>query len=596
MPAAEYRKLTFIAWLLAAVVMIVTCGSAAWQATNWYTDDFMRLVQVKDLLAGQAWNDLTQYRLGSPGGTAMHWSRLPDVPIALVALALSPLLGLDDALAAAAVVLPPVYMLIFLLPFASASRLLLGAAWSPVALLVAFTGWLAIGQLLPGRTDHHGLQLGLTMVAVALLLLGLASRRWRRGIAFAGLPIGLSIWIGLETAPVIATWFAALGLVWCRRGGDLARHAAAAAAVAWLVCLAALVGATPPAHWLVPACDALSIVPMTGLALIAAGFGVLHVLQRWTSTPALRVGCAGLCGAVVALAFLLAYPGCIRGYGLSLEPLVEEHWLAHVEEAQPLGRLLLTAPLKALAILWTPLLGLVWCLYRVARARGRARDLWLTIAILLVCPTLLMLGQVRASMFAQLIALFPLASLIAALWRRLRFWPRVWRYAVRAAALLLCSALFWPVVEALAERRPEPRAEPVTTSEPRSHACRNRHEIAPLAKASPGLILSYIDLGPKLLLSTPHAVLAAPYHRDNAGLAMTIELFRANDDAMVRQTLRALGIGWIVTCPGAEERTSYRTADGNGLAERLATGRVPEYLEPVSNSAQPGVRLYRVMP
>ena len=130
MTAVEYRKLTFIAWLLAAGILMVSWGPEAWQGATWQTDDFMRLVQVKDLLAGQAWNDLAQHRLG-PAGTEMHWSRLPDVPIALVSLALSPLLGPDDALAAAALVLPPIYALLFLLPFAAASRLLLGAARSP---------------------------------------------------------------------------------------------------------------------------------------------------------------------------------------------------------------------------------------------------------------------------------------------------------------------------------------------------------------------------------------------------------------------------------------------------------------------------------
>src|SRR5690606_39616972 len=47
-------------------------------------DDVMRLVQVRDLLAGQGWFDLTQYRLGLDGGTLMHWSRLVDLPIALL--------------------------------------------------------------------------------------------------------------------------------------------------------------------------------------------------------------------------------------------------------------------------------------------------------------------------------------------------------------------------------------------------------------------------------------------------------------------------------------------------------------------------------
>jgi len=37
-------------------------------------DDVMRLVQIRDLLAGQSWYDHSQYRMGGAGGTMIHWS------------------------------------------------------------------------------------------------------------------------------------------------------------------------------------------------------------------------------------------------------------------------------------------------------------------------------------------------------------------------------------------------------------------------------------------------------------------------------------------------------------------------------------------
>ncbi len=47
-------------------------------------DDVMRLIEVRDLLGGQGWFDLMQYRLGLGDGTLMHWSRLIDLPLAKV--------------------------------------------------------------------------------------------------------------------------------------------------------------------------------------------------------------------------------------------------------------------------------------------------------------------------------------------------------------------------------------------------------------------------------------------------------------------------------------------------------------------------------
>src|SRR5471030_1731840 len=50
------------------------------------TDDAMRLTEVRDLLAGQSWFDLTQWRMNAPFGLPMHWSRLIDAPIASLIL------------------------------------------------------------------------------------------------------------------------------------------------------------------------------------------------------------------------------------------------------------------------------------------------------------------------------------------------------------------------------------------------------------------------------------------------------------------------------------------------------------------------------
>ncbi|RYD62212.1 MAG: AcrB/AcrD/AcrF family protein, partial [Sphingomonadales bacterium] len=57
------------------------------------TDDNMRLMQVRGLLAGQDWYDLRQYRLSPPGGLDIHWSRLVDLPIAALILLFQPFTG-----------------------------------------------------------------------------------------------------------------------------------------------------------------------------------------------------------------------------------------------------------------------------------------------------------------------------------------------------------------------------------------------------------------------------------------------------------------------------------------------------------------------
>src|ERR1700691_767961 len=45
-------------------------------------DDAMRLVQVREFLAGRGWFDLHEMRLGPPDGYDTHWSRLIDAGLA----------------------------------------------------------------------------------------------------------------------------------------------------------------------------------------------------------------------------------------------------------------------------------------------------------------------------------------------------------------------------------------------------------------------------------------------------------------------------------------------------------------------------------
>src|SRR5450755_2938326 len=61
------------------------------------TDDAMRLVEVRDWLAGQAWFDLHQYRLDPPGGVQMHWTRVLDLPLGLLVRLFSIFLPVEGA-------------------------------------------------------------------------------------------------------------------------------------------------------------------------------------------------------------------------------------------------------------------------------------------------------------------------------------------------------------------------------------------------------------------------------------------------------------------------------------------------------------------
>src|SRR5262249_53457440 len=95
-----------------------------------------------------------------------------------------------------------------------------------------------------------------------------------------------------------------------------------------------------------------------------------------------------------------------------------------------------------------------------------------------------------------------------------------------------------------------------------------------------GLVLGFIDAGPFILLETPHAALAAPYHRNVKGNAAMLDVFLAAPREAQAQ-LPALGGDSAAFCPAATARHAYAGVAADGLAAALGRGEVPEFLEPI---------------
>src|SRR4051812_43701366 len=253
-PRADTRTLLFIIW---AATVLTYLGTSFGTGENLSTDDAMRLVQVRDLLVGQAWFDPTQYRLNPPDGVAMHWSRLIDLPIAALIRAGAMLLPQAIAERMATILWPAALLLIFLAGVARFTRELAGDAAARLALIFAALTAPVLQHFRPGALDHHNAQLALLIWSVALI----ARVEVRpRDAALAAVLCAVSLAIGEEMAHAIATIAALMALRWII-GGEATAGATRAFALAFAAAMLALFAATaPPARYASAACDALSIV------------------------------------------------------------------------------------------------------------------------------------------------------------------------------------------------------------------------------------------------------------------------------------------------------------------------------------------------
>ena len=213
-------------WIV-LIVWLVICGwfmVEKWNDIRFFglpdTDDNMRIMQVRGLLHGQGWYDLRDYRMNPPFGANIHWSRLVDLPIAGLILALRPFLGGAGAERWAVAIAPLLPYLLLLWSLALTARRLIDPLAYPLAILAVFFAGSTNGMFMPERIDHHGWQLAL----LACSLSAIADPKRLRGELVLGITSALSLAIGLEMIIYLALAGAVMVLFWVAnfRGGGAA--------------------------------------------------------------------------------------------------------------------------------------------------------------------------------------------------------------------------------------------------------------------------------------------------------------------------------------------------------------------------------------
>jgi hypothetical protein len=488
-PAPTFSAPTL--WLAVGLCAVLAAGRSlsGWAALSSLqlpdTDDVMRLVQIRDWLGGQGFFDLTQYRLGGADGTPMHWSRLGDLGPAAIMLAARPILGAAGAELAALILWPSLLFLAFMLLSGSIARVLGGDRATGVAIVLAALAFPAAAMFVPGRIDHHGLQLVLLLVAVRHLV-GTATRS--AGVT-VGVAIAASLAIGVE---LVASLAILCGYACARWIFDGARERLSGLAIGLFAGLAVM-AILAPTNWIYPACDAFTRQAALAAMCAAAAMAVLAHLPLGLERRG-RAVAACLTGMVTLGAIALLAPACVADPYAAVDPLVRSGWMAHVQEAR--GLMALT-PGEWIGMAGLALVALVAAIARTAQLRDG--DWGLVTAIICGSVALAML-QARAIHVAAALAPAVLAPLVAEIRAGRQGWaPLAWLVSIGISYPLAGKAI-------------------ATTEAPVAQRCNPQPAVVTLGAIPPATILAPIDLGPQLLLQTDHHVLAAPYHRNGEGI------------------------------------------------------------------------------
>lgn len=582
-------RFAMLLWLAVAALSIALSFGAIMTQSTVDPDDALRLVQVRDLLHGQGWWDISQHRINpAAGGGLMHWSRIVDAPLALGIAAFSPLLGqaMAESLAMA---LWPLLLLAPLFWVVTRTGAALGDR--PIAMLAPLllaSNQLILFQFAPLRIDHHGWQIALSGVLLLLTILP-ASRR--TGM-LSGLAAATYLAISLEALPGVTMIAAIMAVEWWWSGGAAAR----ARLIAYLVtlCVAALalqwvtrgpVGLS--ATW----CDALSLpyLAALGAAALVVGFGA-PLVDRAAPGRLARAVCLGAGGLLSAASLLLIAPSCAGGPFGTLDPIVTQYWYVHVREGLPLWSIIDAMTGYMLA---PTLVGLIGTTLAMRSATGEMRRQWLIVLAALAAMALLSLMVMRVTAIAHLYAIPGTAFAAFYVWR----WARgIANAGLRILATMGILVVLPPTAGALAALAITalPGATPALVADDAAgHGCVDPPSLSALNAIEPTLLFAPLDVGPHILQRTRHSVMATAHHRNNAVMARVITAF-VGDASAARQAIESSGAALVVVCTSAAEFDNFRAAPGDSLADQLMAGRAPAWLERVPMPAGAGLTVWRI--
>jgi len=338
-----------------------------------------------------------------------------------------------------------------------------------------------------------------------------------------------------------------------------------------------------------PMCDALSPV-WTTLLVMAGALMLLLGLARLPRWP-LRLAAGMVAGAALLTFAYSVWPQCLSG-AYQLSPELQKSWLVYIREAKPIT--------QQARNVWVPLVGLpatgTLCALIACWTYRRDRErLWaaVTVALMILFAGALLFWQIRAGPAAQLLAIPAVAWAAGAVLNALYRGP-TWKRVAALAGILPLAAVFclYPLYPKLAPyiatakekakaaadaKNPKPKVK-----KPSANAlCRTLPALSVLDQLPPAVIFTMVDLGPRILATTHHSVIAGPYHRNGAAI---LDVHHAMDGPpeRFRAIAAAHGARYLLICPGFPEGSIYVQRSPKGFYAQMIRGQVPAWLTPVT--------------
>jgi hypothetical protein len=225
--------------------------------------------------------------------------------------------------------------------------------------------------------------------------------------------------------------------------------------------------------------------------------------------------------------------------------------------------------------------------------RGPLAMPWLLVTLLSLFAALLLFWQTRAAPGSQLLGAIGATALGWPLlrWTLAHRWMLVRVFGSVAVFILVSGAFAGLIVKNVPNKISSYRYKVDLAN----RRCPTLPALNPIAALKPQTILTFVDMGPRLIAVTPHSAIAGPYHRAGNDILDVQHSFRATDPEVAHEVMRRHGATMLLICPGMSESTVYASEAPKGFYRQLNSGRVPAWLEPVPLPDKSPFKLWRLV-
>jgi hypothetical protein len=275
-----------------------------------------------------------------------------------------------------------------------------------------------------------------------------------------------------------------------------------------------------------------------------------------------------------------------------VSPEVERLWLSHVKEARPfythgwrIATLIMTLPVTGL-VGWAIL---IWWRWADRPLRRRV----IGAALPCLAATLLLFWQTRTGPASQMLAVVGCAALICIVV------PRTWnassssvRIMVTVIAVVVgCGAPVPFVLGLIPEPKPTVRDAEIGKA---NRLCGSLWGLHAVALQPAGRVMTFVDLGPRLITVTHHDAVTGPYHRNGQQIADVMNFWRGSE-AQAHRLAAKYRSNYVLSCPDSSTTTIFTAEAPQGFYVQLQRGQVPKWLAPVQLPKDSPYRMWKVV-